>query len=42
MDLRGPIHDFLLVFLGSGLILLGGLGVELLPNPIYPHTKRFH
>lgn len=34
MDLPGPIHDFLLVFLGSGLIL-GGLGVVLLPNPIY-------
>ncbi|KAG8497392.1 hypothetical protein CXB51_008605 [Gossypium anomalum] len=29
-----PIHDFLLVFLGSGLIL-GGLGVVLLTNPIY-------
>nr|ATL62742.1 NADH dehydrogenase subunit 6 [Colletoecema dewevrei] len=34
MDLPVPIHDFLLVFLGSGLIL-GGLGVVLLPNPIY-------
>nr|ATL60165.1 NADH dehydrogenase subunit 6 [Sipanea sp. Rova et al. 1981] len=34
MDLPGPIHDFLLVFLGSVLIL-GGLGVVLLPNPIY-------
>lgn len=34
MDLPGPIHDFILVFLGSGLIL-GGLGVVLLPNPIY-------
>lgn len=34
MDLPGPIHDFLLVFLGSGLIL-GGLGVLLLSNPIY-------
>nr|WVK97356.1 NADH-plastoquinone oxidoreductase subunit 6 [Erodium stephanianum] len=34
MDLPGPIHDFLLVFLGSGLIL-GGLGVVLLPNLIY-------
>nr|QPP20114.1 NADH-plastoquinone oxidoreductase subunit 6 [Acer henryi]QRF94514.1 NADH-plastoquinone oxidoreductase subunit 6 [Acer cissifolium]QRF95495.1 NADH-plastoquinone oxidoreductase subunit 6 [Acer henryi] len=34
MDLAGPIHDFLLVFLGSGLIL-GGLGVVLLTNPIY-------
>nr|YP_010690392.1 NADH dehydrogenase subunit G [Paeonia sterniana]WBU14018.1 NADH dehydrogenase subunit G [Paeonia sterniana] len=34
MDLPGPIHDFLLVFLGSGLIL-GGLGVVLLTNPIY-------
>nr|AGW04566.1 NADH dehydrogenase subunit 6 [Eustegia minuta] len=33
-DLPGPMHDFLLVFLGSGLIL-GGLGVVLLPNPIY-------
>nr|YP_009491695.1 NdhG [Ipomoea lacunosa]YP_009567145.1 NADH-plastoquinone oxidoreductase subunit 6 [Ipomoea cordatotriloba]AGW98429.1 NADH-plastoquinone oxidoreductase subunit 6 [Ipomoea cordatotriloba]AWI49011.1 NdhG [Ipomoea lacunosa]QBB73768.1 NADH-plastoquinone oxidoreductase subunit 6 [Ipomoea cordatotriloba]QBB73854.1 NADH-plastoquinone oxidoreductase subunit 6 [Ipomoea lacunosa] len=34
MDLPGPIHDFLLVFLGSGLIL-GGIGVVLFPNPIY-------
>nr|QMJ97029.1 NADH-plastoquinone oxidoreductase subunit 6 [Bupleurum sibiricum] len=34
MDLPGPIHDFLLAFLGLGLIL-GGLGVVLLSNPIY-------
>nr|YP_009265737.1 NADH dehydrogenase subunit 6 [Maranthes gabunensis]ANJ20011.1 NADH dehydrogenase subunit 6 [Maranthes gabunensis] len=34
MDLPGPIHDFLLVFLGLGLIL-GSLGVVLLTNPIY-------
>nr|YP_009563455.1 NADH-plastoquinone oxidoreductase subunit 6 [Bruinsmia styracoides]QAV59063.1 NADH-plastoquinone oxidoreductase subunit 6 [Bruinsmia styracoides] len=34
MDLSGPIHDFLLVFLGLGL-LLGSLGVILFPNPIY-------
>lgn len=34
MDLPGPIHDFILVFLGSGLIL-GGLGVVLLTNPIF-------
>nr|YP_009676825.1 NADH-plastoquinone oxidoreductase subunit 6 [Heritiera elata]QDE13757.1 NADH-plastoquinone oxidoreductase subunit 6 [Heritiera elata] len=34
MDLPGPIHDFLLVFLGLGLIL-GSLGVILLTNPIY-------
>nr|YP_010994239.1 NADH dehydrogenase subunit 6 [Prostanthera wilkieana]WOZ11843.1 NADH dehydrogenase subunit 6 [Prostanthera wilkieana] len=34
MDLPGPIHDFLLVFLGSGLIL-GSLAVVLLSNPIY-------
>nr|YP_010625739.1 NADH dehydrogenase subunit G [Sesuvium sesuvioides]WBG94500.1 NADH dehydrogenase subunit G [Sesuvium sesuvioides] len=34
MDLPGPIHDFLLVFLGSGLIL-GGLGVVLFTNPIF-------
>nr|YP_010313556.1 NADH dehydrogenase subunit G [Primula palinuri]UNA62591.1 NADH dehydrogenase subunit G [Primula palinuri] len=34
MDLPGTIHDFLLVFLGLGLIL-GSLGVILLPNPIY-------
>nr|AVF97532.1 NADH dehydrogenase subunit 6 [Anemopaegma arvense] len=33
MDLPGPIHDFLLVFMGSGLIL-GSLAVVLLPNPI--------
>nr|YP_009443113.1 NADH-plastoquinone oxidoreductase subunit 6 [Garcinia mangostana]YP_009861943.1 NADH-plastoquinone oxidoreductase subunit 6 [Garcinia pedunculata]YP_010139227.1 NADH-plastoquinone oxidoreductase subunit 6 [Garcinia paucinervis]YP_010224515.1 NADH-plastoquinone oxidoreductase subunit 6 [Garcinia subelliptica]YP_010587188.1 NADH-plastoquinone oxidoreductase subunit 6 [Garcinia xanthochymus]YP_011009853.1 NADH-plastoquinone oxidoreductase subunit 6 [Garcinia esculenta]QUJ10324.1 NADH-plastoqu len=34
MDLPGPIHDFLSVFLGLGLIL-GGLGVVFLTNPIY-------
>nr|YP_010993178.1 NADH dehydrogenase subunit G [Oxandra macrophylla]YP_010997822.1 NADH dehydrogenase subunit G [Oxandra martiana]YP_010997907.1 NADH dehydrogenase subunit G [Oxandra laurifolia]WOZ09280.1 NADH dehydrogenase subunit G [Oxandra macrophylla]WPF64465.1 NADH dehydrogenase subunit G [Oxandra martiana]WPF64550.1 NADH dehydrogenase subunit G [Oxandra laurifolia] len=34
MDLPGPIHDILLVFLGSGLIV-GSLGVVLLTNPIY-------
>nr|YP_009569567.1 NADH-plastoquinone oxidoreductase subunit 6 [Portulaca pilosa]YP_009571739.1 NADH-plastoquinone oxidoreductase subunit 6 [Portulaca grandiflora]YP_010372043.1 NADH-plastoquinone oxidoreductase subunit 6 [Portulaca gilliesii]QBC69304.1 NADH-plastoquinone oxidoreductase subunit 6 [Portulaca grandiflora]QBC69472.1 NADH-plastoquinone oxidoreductase subunit 6 [Portulaca pilosa]UOX27317.1 NADH-plastoquinone oxidoreductase subunit 6 [Portulaca gilliesii]UOX27436.1 NADH-plastoquinone oxidoreductas len=34
MDLPGPIHDFLLVFLGSSLIL-GGLGVVLFTNPIF-------
>nr|YP_009733138.1 NADH dehydrogenase subunit G [Ulmus elongata]QHV33962.1 NADH dehydrogenase subunit G [Ulmus elongata]QWK49135.1 NADH-plastoquinone oxidoreductase subunit 6 [Ulmus elongata]UDY70955.1 NADH-plastoquinone oxidoreductase subunit 6 [Ulmus elongata] len=34
MDLPGPIHDFLLVFLGLGL-LLGGIGVLLLTNPIF-------
>ncbi|PHT73028.1 NAD(P)H-quinone oxidoreductase subunit 6, chloroplastic [Capsicum annuum] len=34
MNLSEPIHDFLLVFLVSGFIL-GGLGVVLLPNPIY-------
>nr|YP_009305517.1 NADH dehydrogenase subunit 6 [Brasenia schreberi]WFF45543.1 NADH-plastoquinone oxidoreductase subunit 6 [Euryale ferox]ANA10679.1 NADH dehydrogenase subunit 6 [Brasenia schreberi]AUD56458.1 NdhG [Brasenia schreberi]QHR79330.1 NADH dehydrogenase subunit 6 [Brasenia schreberi]QST20177.1 NADH-plastoquinone oxidoreductase subunit 6 [Brasenia schreberi] len=34
MDLPAPIHDILLVSLGSGLIV-GGLGVVLLTNPIY-------
>nr|ANO45457.1 NADH dehydrogenase subunit 6 [Burchardia umbellata] len=34
MDLLGPIHDILVVFLGSVLIL-GGLGVVLFTNPIY-------
>nr|YP_009715845.1 NdhG [Veratrum mengtzeanum]YP_009736844.1 NADH-plastoquinone oxidoreductase subunit 6 [Veratrum taliense]YP_010309117.1 NdhG [Veratrum stenophyllum]QGL08930.1 NdhG [Veratrum mengtzeanum]QHV39655.1 NADH-plastoquinone oxidoreductase subunit 6 [Veratrum taliense]QSV09055.1 NdhG [Veratrum taliense]QSV09224.1 NdhG [Veratrum stenophyllum] len=34
MDLSGPIHDILVVFLGSVLIL-GGLGVVLFTNPIY-------
>ncbi|TYI14639.1 hypothetical protein ES332_A08G134400v1 [Gossypium tomentosum] len=34
MDLPRPIHDFLLVFLGSSL-LLRGMGVVLLTNPIY-------
>lgn len=34
MDLTGPIHDILVVFLGSALIL-GGLGVVLLTNPIF-------
>ncbi|KAK9163124.1 hypothetical protein Syun_004026 [Stephania yunnanensis] len=33
MNLAGPIHDFLLVFLGSSLII-GGLGVVLFINPI--------
>lgn len=34
MDLPRPIHDILVVFLGSVLVL-GGLGVVLLTNPIY-------
>nr|CAI2546915.1 NADH dehydrogenase subunit G [Spirodela intermedia] len=34
MDLTGPIHDILVVFLGLVLIL-GGLGVVLFTNPIY-------
>ncbi|KAM3730276.1 hypothetical protein ACB098_12G075500 [Castanea mollissima] len=34
MGLPRPIHDFLLVFLGSSLIL-GGIGVVLLTNTIY-------
>nr|YP_010558556.1 NADH-plastoquinone oxidoreductase subunit 6 [Euphorbia neogillettii]UED19913.1 NADH-plastoquinone oxidoreductase subunit 6 [Euphorbia neogillettii] len=34
MDSPGLIHDFLLVFLGLGLIL-GGLGVVLFNNPIF-------
>nr|QFG71102.1 NADH dehydrogenase subunit G [Mammillaria supertexta] len=34
MDLPRPIHDFLLVFLGSGLIL-GRLRVVLFTNPIF-------
>nr|YP_009774338.1 NdhG [Houttuynia cordata]QIZ74980.1 NdhG [Houttuynia cordata]QJA28042.1 NADH-plastoquinone oxidoreductase subunit 6 [Houttuynia cordata]QNH83404.1 NADH-plastoquinone oxidoreductase subunit 6 [Houttuynia cordata]UUL96517.1 NADH-plastoquinone oxidoreductase subunit 6 [Houttuynia cordata] len=34
MDLPGPIHDILLVFLGSGIVL-GSLGVVLLTNTIY-------
>jgi len=34
MDLPGLIHDFLLVFLGLGLIL-GGLGVIFFTNPIF-------
>nr|YP_009519970.1 NADH-plastoquinone oxidoreductase subunit 6 [Naravelia pilulifera]YP_009521978.1 NADH-plastoquinone oxidoreductase subunit 6 [Naravelia zeylanica]YP_010601048.1 NADH-plastoquinone oxidoreductase subunit 6 [Clematis aureolata]ASA34025.1 NADH-plastoquinone oxidoreductase subunit 6 [Naravelia pilulifera]ASA46926.1 NADH-plastoquinone oxidoreductase subunit 6 [Naravelia pilulifera]AXP85738.1 NADH-plastoquinone oxidoreductase subunit 6 [Naravelia zeylanica]QFV18107.1 NADH dehydrogenase subunit 6 len=34
MDLPGPIHDFLLVFWGLGLIV-GSLGVVLLINPIF-------
>nr|ANO44566.1 NADH dehydrogenase subunit 6 [Amianthium muscitoxicum] len=34
MDLSGPIHDILVIFLGSVLIL-GGLGVVLFTNPIY-------
>nr|YP_009869332.1 NADH-plastoquinone oxidoreductase subunit 6 [Allium neriniflorum]QKJ80921.1 NADH-plastoquinone oxidoreductase subunit 6 [Allium neriniflorum] len=34
MDLPGPIHDILVVFLGSFLIL-GSLGVVLFTNPIY-------
>nr|YP_010047781.1 NADH-plastoquinone oxidoreductase subunit 6 [Pilea thymifolia]QPK42388.1 NADH-plastoquinone oxidoreductase subunit 6 [Pilea thymifolia] len=34
MDLHGPIHSFIFVFLGLGLIL-GGIGVVLFTNPIY-------
>nr|QQY98049.1 NADH dehydrogenase subunit 6 [Houttuynia cordata] len=34
MDLPGPIHDILLVFFGSGIVL-GSLGVVLLTNTIY-------
>nr|YP_008758240.1 NADH-plastoquinone oxidoreductase chain 6 [Veratrum patulum]YP_010147964.1 NADH-plastoquinone oxidoreductase subunit 6 [Veratrum oxysepalum]YP_010309287.1 NdhG [Veratrum nanchuanense]YP_010309372.1 NdhG [Veratrum grandiflorum]YP_010309627.1 NdhG [Veratrum dahuricum]AGX28894.1 NADH-plastoquinone oxidoreductase chain 6 [Veratrum patulum]QQV68323.1 NADH-plastoquinone oxidoreductase subunit 6 [Veratrum oxysepalum]QSV09394.1 NdhG [Veratrum nanchuanense]QSV09479.1 NdhG [Veratrum grandiflorum] len=34
MDLSGPTHDILVVFLGSVLIL-GGLGVVLFTHPIY-------
>nr|WHE17653.1 NADH dehydrogenase subunit G [Allium thunbergii var. deltoides] len=34
MNLPGPIHDILVVFLGLFLIL-GGLGVVLFTNPIY-------
>nr|YP_009581496.1 NADH-plastoquinone oxidoreductase subunit 6 [Nigella damascena]QBK49561.1 NADH-plastoquinone oxidoreductase subunit 6 [Nigella damascena]QFV18022.1 NADH dehydrogenase subunit 6 [Nigella damascena]QIS63952.1 NADH dehydrogenase subunit 6 [Nigella damascena] len=34
MDLPGPIHDFLLVFLGL-ILIVGGLGVVLLENPIF-------
>nr|YP_010923069.1 NADH-plastoquinone oxidoreductase subunit 6 [Halodule uninervis]WJZ45473.1 NADH-plastoquinone oxidoreductase subunit 6 [Halodule uninervis] len=34
MDLTGPIHDLLVVFLGSFLIL-GSLGVVLFTNPIF-------
>nr|YP_009765641.1 NdhG [Copaifera officinalis]QIS95918.1 NdhG [Copaifera officinalis] len=34
MDLPEPIHDFLLVFLGSVLVL-GSLGVVLFTNPIF-------
>uniref|UniRef100_UPI003001A6BE NADH-plastoquinone oxidoreductase subunit 6 n=1 Tax=Amorphophallus tonkinensis TaxID=1720486 RepID=UPI003001A6BE len=34
MDLTGPIHGILVVFLGSALIL-GGLGVVFFTNPIY-------
>lgn len=34
MDLPGSIHNYLLVFLGLGL-LLGGLGVVLITNPIF-------
>ncbi|KAL2921469.1 NAD(P)H-quinone oxidoreductase subunit 6 chloroplastic [Bienertia sinuspersici] len=34
MDLPGSIHDFLIVFMGSGLIL-GSLGVVLFTSPIF-------
>nr|YP_010512937.1 NADH dehydrogenase subunit 6 [Platymiscium pubescens]UXL84426.1 NADH dehydrogenase subunit 6 [Platymiscium pubescens] len=34
MDLTEPLHDFILVFLGSGLVL-GSLGVVLFTNPIF-------
>ncbi|KAF7042686.1 LOW QUALITY PROTEIN: hypothetical protein CFC21_052212 [Triticum aestivum] len=34
MDLPGPIHEILMLF-GAFVLLLGGLGVVLLTNPIY-------
>ena len=34
MDLPGPIHEILVLF-GGFVLLLGGLGVVLLTNPIY-------
>nr|YP_009681191.1 NADH-plastoquinone oxidoreductase subunit 6 [Sagittaria trifolia]YP_010518715.1 NADH-plastoquinone oxidoreductase subunit 6 [Sagittaria graminea]QDG01530.1 NADH-plastoquinone oxidoreductase subunit 6 [Sagittaria trifolia]UDZ59841.1 NADH-plastoquinone oxidoreductase subunit 6 [Sagittaria trifolia]UXO94329.1 NADH-plastoquinone oxidoreductase subunit 6 [Sagittaria graminea] len=34
MGLTGTIHDILLVFLGL-VVILGGLGVVLFPNPIF-------
>lgn len=34
MDLTGPIHDLLVVFLGS-ILILGSLGVVLFTNPIF-------
>jgi NAD(P)H-quinone oxidoreductase subunit 6 len=34
MDLPRPIHDILVVFMGS-ILVLGGLGVVLLTNPIH-------
>ncbi|KAI4995792.1 hypothetical protein ZWY2020_037880 [Hordeum vulgare] len=34
MDLPGPIHEILMLF-GEFILLLGGLGVVLLTNPIY-------
>jgi NAD(P)H-quinone oxidoreductase subunit 6 len=34
MDLPGPIHEILVLF-GEFVLLLGGLGVVLLTNPIY-------
>nr|QVV41439.1 NADH-plastoquinone oxidoreductase subunit 6 [Bridelia tomentosa] len=34
MDLPGPIHDFLFLFFGFGL-LFGGMGVVLFTNPIF-------
>nr|YP_009248403.1 NADH-plastoquinone oxidoreductase subunit 6 [Hanguana malayana]AMW66455.1 NADH-plastoquinone oxidoreductase subunit 6 [Hanguana malayana] len=34
MDLPGPMHDILVIFLGSVLVL-GGLGVVFFTNPIY-------
>ena len=34
MDLPGPIHEILMLF-GGFVLILGGLGVVLLTNPIY-------
>nr|YP_010587870.1 NADH-plastoquinone oxidoreductase subunit 6 [Zannichellia palustris]WAB46529.1 NADH-plastoquinone oxidoreductase subunit 6 [Zannichellia palustris] len=34
MDLTGPIHDLLVVFLGS-ILILGSLGIILFTNPIF-------
>jgi len=41
MDLPEPIHDFLLIFLGSGLVLVC-LEVVLFTNQIFSYIRKYN